>query len=157
VCWTRDGFLVVVEHNLILNFPATEFFHEGPDLAEIEVGHDFNPKDGTLWFTHNQTDGMGDDIPSGEINRITKAGQFFGYPRRQGRTRISEQGLRQGPAAGQHHRPAGVHDRACSRSGHGLLHRQDVPGEVPARFLLGATWVVESHQGWSARRSCSRP
>jgi len=44
------------------------------------VGMDFNPKDGTLWFTDNQTDGMGDDTPPGELNRITAAGQNFGYP-----------------------------------------------------------------------------
>ncbi len=170
VCWTKDGFLIVAEHNRILNFPAAEFFYEGPDVAVIEVvgqgklipvedesynhgarvckvgpdkmlyvslgqphnvqprdkiksynetgiggmvrmdafdgskrevyatgirnsvGHDFNPKDGTLWFTDNQTDGMGDDIPLGEINRITKAGQFFGYPWIQGKTRITEHG-----------------------------------------------------------------
>ncbi len=168
VCWTKDGFLIVAEHNRVLNFPAAEFFYEGPDVAVIEVvgqgklipvedesynhgarvckvgpdkmlyvslgqphnvqprdkikpyndvgiggmvrmnafdgtkrevyatgirnsvGHDFNPKDGTLWFTDNQTDGMGDDIPNGEINRITKAGQFFGYPWKQGKTRITE-------------------------------------------------------------------
>ena len=40
----------------------------------------YNPKDKTLWFTDNQTDGMGDDIPMGEINRATQAGQFLGYP-----------------------------------------------------------------------------
>ncbi|MET0732386.1 MAG: sorbosone dehydrogenase, partial [Casimicrobiaceae bacterium] len=37
VCWTRDGFLVVVDHNRVLNFPAAEFFYEGPDVAVIEV------------------------------------------------------------------------------------------------------------------------
>ena len=168
VCWTRDGFLIVAEHNRVLNFPAAEFFYEGPDVAVIEVvpqgklippeeesfnhgartcrvgkdgllyitlgqpfnvqprdklklyeqtgiggivrmnpfdgskrevyatgvrnsvGVDFNPKDATLWFTDNQTDGMGDDIPSGEINRATKPGMFFGYPWKQGRTRITD-------------------------------------------------------------------
>ena len=44
------------------------------------VGLDFNPKDKTLWFTDNQVDGMGDDIPPGEINRATKPGQDFGFP-----------------------------------------------------------------------------
>lgn len=175
VCWTKDGFLIVAEHNRVLNFPAAEFFYEGPDVAVIEVvpqgklipveeesfnhgarvcrigpdgmayislgqpfnvqpreklklytevgiggmvrmnafdgskrevyatgirnsvGHDFNPKDGTLWFTDNQTDGMGDDIPNGEINRITKAGQFFGYPWIQGKTRITEHGYDKDP------------------------------------------------------------
>ena len=37
VCWTRDGFLIVVDHNRVLNFPAAEFFYEGPDVAVIEV------------------------------------------------------------------------------------------------------------------------
>ena len=158
VCWTRDGFLIVVEHNRVLNFPAAEFFYEGPDVAVIEVvpqgqlipveeesfnhgartcrvdqsgmlyvtlgqpfnvppanklslydkhgiggmirmnafdaskrevyatgirnsvGMDINPKDKTVWFTDNQTDGLGDDVPPGELNRITKPGQHFGYP-----------------------------------------------------------------------------
>jgi glucose/arabinose dehydrogenase len=175
VCWTKDGFLVVVEHNRVLNFPAAEFFYEGPDVAVIEVvpqgklipveeesfnhgartcrigkdgmlyitlgqpfnvparekldlykqwgiggivrmnafdgtkrevyatgirnsvGMDFNPKDGTLWFTDNQTDGMGDDIPNGELNRATKAGQFFGYPYICGNTRITENGYDKDP------------------------------------------------------------
>ncbi|GLK84969.1 sorbosone dehydrogenase [Ancylobacter defluvii] len=44
------------------------------------VGMDFNPKDKTLWFTDNQVDGMGDDIPPGELNRAEKAGQTFGFP-----------------------------------------------------------------------------
>lgn len=175
VCWTKDGFLIVTEHNRVLNFPAAEFFYEGPDVAVIEVvpqgklippeeesfnhgartcrigpdgklyvtlgqpfnvqprdklklyeqqgiggivrmnafdgtgrevfatgvrnsvGQDFNPKDGSLWFTDNQTDGMGDDIPAGEINRATKPGQFFGYPWRQGKTRITEHGYDKDP------------------------------------------------------------
>ena len=44
------------------------------------VGLDFNPRDKTLWFTDNQVDGMGDDIPPGEINRATRIGQDFGFP-----------------------------------------------------------------------------
>ncbi|CAD7056667.1 MULTISPECIES: PQQ-dependent sugar dehydrogenase [Pseudorhizobium] len=44
------------------------------------VGHDFHPVTGELWFTDNQVDGMGDDIPPGEINRQTEAGQNFGHP-----------------------------------------------------------------------------
>src|SRR5690606_37465622 len=44
------------------------------------VGQDFNPANGELWFTDNQVDGMGDDIPPGELNRATAAGQHFGFP-----------------------------------------------------------------------------
>ena len=175
VCFTKNGFLIVVEHNRVINFPAAEFFYEGKDVAVIEtvpqgklipveeesynhharvcrigkdgklyialgqpfnvppreklavfnqwgiggivrmdpfdgsgrevyargirnsVGIEFNPKDGTLWFTDNQTDGMGDDIPAGEINHATKPGQFFGYPWIQGKTRITEHGYDKDP------------------------------------------------------------
>ncbi|QKV17722.1 PQQ-dependent sugar dehydrogenase [Oricola thermophila] len=44
------------------------------------VGHDFHPETGELWFTDNQVDGMGDDIPPGELNRQTAPGQHFGFP-----------------------------------------------------------------------------
>ncbi|MFM9843327.1 MAG: PQQ-dependent sugar dehydrogenase [Dongiaceae bacterium] len=157
VCFTKDGFLYVVEQNRVLLFPAAEFFYEGPDVVAVpiveqgklipveeesynhtarvcdigpdnklyvslgqpfnvfgpekmdlynevgiggiirmerdgkkrevfvrgvrnSVGQDFNPANGELWFTDNQVDGMGDDIPPGELNRITAAGQHFGFP-----------------------------------------------------------------------------
>ena len=44
------------------------------------VGLDFEPGDHTLWFTDNQVDGMGDDIPPGEIDHATKPGENFGFP-----------------------------------------------------------------------------
>jgi glucose/arabinose dehydrogenase len=46
----------------------------------------FNPKDGSLWFTDNQVDGMGDEIPPGELNRVAvsgghlKTGMWYGFP-----------------------------------------------------------------------------
>jgi glucose/arabinose dehydrogenase len=44
------------------------------------VGMDLNPNDNVLWFTDNQVDMMGDDIPPGEINRAPRAGLNFGFP-----------------------------------------------------------------------------
>jgi glucose/arabinose dehydrogenase len=41
---------------------------------------DFHPTSGELWTNDNQVDGMGDDIPPGELDRITQAGQHFGFP-----------------------------------------------------------------------------
>ena len=156
-CFSKDGFLFVVEQNRVLTYPAAEFFYESPDVVAVpivpegelipkdeesynhtarvcrvgpdnklyialgqpfnvpapekldlyktwglggiirmdrdgknrevyttgirnSVGMDFNPKDKTLWFTDNQVDGMGDDIPPGELNRTAKAGQNFGFP-----------------------------------------------------------------------------
>ena len=167
VCWTKDGFLIVTESNRVLNFPAAEYFYEGPDVAVITAvkegglipveeqsynhtgrvcrvaddgklyvtlgqpynvqpkdkidlydkvgiggvirlnpfdgsgrevyamgmrnpaGIDINPKDKTIWTTDNQVDGLGDDVPPGELNRITKAGQHFGFPYWNGKYKVA--------------------------------------------------------------------
>lgn len=44
------------------------------------VGFDWNPQDGTLWFTDNGRDGLGDDTPSCELNHAPKGGMNFGFP-----------------------------------------------------------------------------
>ena len=46
------------------------------------VGHAFNPKDGSLWFTDNQVDGMGDETPPGELNKACSLGSkvWYGHP-----------------------------------------------------------------------------
>ena len=44
------------------------------------VGMDFNPADGTLWFTDNQVDVMGDDIPPGELNRAPRPARISAFP-----------------------------------------------------------------------------
>ncbi|PWC52474.1 PQQ-dependent sugar dehydrogenase [Azospirillum sp. TSO22-1] len=63
------------------------------------VGMDFNPKDKSLWFTDNQVDGMGDDIPPGELNRADKPGLNFGFPYYGGgKTRTTEYKDQQAPA-----------------------------------------------------------
>lgn len=44
------------------------------------VGFSWHPKTQELWFTDNGRDMLGDDIPPCELNRISEAGQHFGYP-----------------------------------------------------------------------------
>jgi len=44
------------------------------------VGLDFQPQTGTLFFTDNNVDMMGDDIPPGELNAAPEAGMHFGFP-----------------------------------------------------------------------------
>ncbi len=44
------------------------------------VGMDFHPVSGNLWFTDNQVDGMGDDIPPEELNKGTQPGKNYGFP-----------------------------------------------------------------------------
>lgn len=156
-CFSKDGFLYIVEQNRVLMYPAAEFFYESPDVVAVPIvaqgdlipkseesynhtarecrigpdnklyiqlgqpfnvpakdkwaiyrkvgmggiirmdrdgknreiyatgmrnpeGMDFNPKDKSLWSNDNQVDGMGDDKPPGELNRVSKAGEDFGFP-----------------------------------------------------------------------------
>lgn len=44
------------------------------------VGFTWHPQTGELWFTDNGRDLMGDDVPPCELNRVSEAGQHFGYP-----------------------------------------------------------------------------
>lgn len=44
------------------------------------VGFDWRPTDRSLWFTDNGRDMLGDDIPSDELNHLTRVGEHFGYP-----------------------------------------------------------------------------
>ena len=60
-----------------------------PDGSEMEivahgvrnsVGFGWHPETGTLWFTENGRDMMGDSRPPDELNRLDSIGQHFGYP-----------------------------------------------------------------------------
>ena len=44
------------------------------------VGFDWHPDSGELWFSDNGRDGLGDDLPADELNRVTRAGEHFGFP-----------------------------------------------------------------------------
>lgn len=44
------------------------------------VGITFHPKTNELWFTDNGRDMLGDDIPPGELNRVSYNGEHFGFP-----------------------------------------------------------------------------
>jgi glucose/arabinose dehydrogenase len=44
------------------------------------VGITFHPQTNDLWFTDNNKDMMGDDIPPGELNRLSREGEHFGFP-----------------------------------------------------------------------------
>ena len=44
------------------------------------VGFTWRPGRNDLWFTENGRDLLGDDMPSDELNRLTRVGEHFGYP-----------------------------------------------------------------------------
>jgi len=56
--------------------------------ARNPVGLNFGPK-GNLWWTDHQVDGLGNDIPPGELNKSTKAGQHFGFPYWNGKFKVA--------------------------------------------------------------------
>ena len=102
------------------------------------VGMDFNPKDSTLWFTDNQTDGMGDDIAarrdqSRDQGRAStsatrgSAGARCGSPSTATTRTRCRQAIADPP---QVEMPAHAADLGLD-----VLHGQDVPGEVPGRHL----------------------
>ncbi len=73
--YAKNGMMGIIRMDT--NGKNREVYAQG---VRNSVGMDFNPKDKTLWFTDNQVDGMGDDIPPGELNQAAKAGQHFGFP-----------------------------------------------------------------------------
>ena len=44
------------------------------------VGFDWQPESGSLWFTDNGQDMLGDDTPPDELNRVSYKGEDFGFP-----------------------------------------------------------------------------
>lgn len=69
-------------------------FRIRPDGKRIErvargirnsVGFDWHPVSADLWFTDNGRDGMGDDLPADELNRVRHRDEHFGYPYCHGR------------------------------------------------------------------------
>ena len=44
------------------------------------VGFDWHPATGSLWFTDNGRDYLGDDLPPDELNHAPRAGMHFGFP-----------------------------------------------------------------------------
>ncbi|MBV6425229.1 MAG: hypothetical protein NAOJABEB_03044 [Steroidobacteraceae bacterium] len=44
------------------------------------VGFAWHPRTHELWFTDNGRDLLGDDVPPCELNRVSRAGENFGFP-----------------------------------------------------------------------------
>jgi len=44
------------------------------------VGFDWHPQTKQLWFTEHGRDWLGDDLPSDELNKVSRQGEHFGYP-----------------------------------------------------------------------------
>ena len=109
------------------------------------VGHDWNPRTNELWFTDNQVDGMGDDVPPGELNHAPRAGMHFGFPwYGGGHTRTIE--YKDSDPPGRRHLPRRRDGRPRRRPRHALLPRPHVPRAVPRRHLQRPARILEPHR-----------
>ena len=117
------------------------------------VGMDFHPTTGELWTNDNQVDGLGDDTPPGELNRITGPGQHFGFPYLNGSVRIPDYKDMEPPAESR----GAVVETAPHTADLGLLFYTG--NKFPAKYKKG---VFTAQHGWwnralrSARACCSR-
>lgn len=71
----RDGFATIVS----MKPDATDRRVHAYGVRN-SVGLEFHPETGDLWFTDNGRDMLGDDLPPGELNVVSSAGEHFGFP-----------------------------------------------------------------------------
>ena len=86
---------------------------------------------------------MGDDIPHGEVNRATKPGQFFGYPWRQGKTRITENGYDKDPLPNNITDPQVYMDAHAADLGMAFYTGKQFPPKYQGGFF------VAQHGSWN--------
>jgi Glucose/sorbosone dehydrogenases len=77
ICEPGDPYASITRIDVKTINPKPEIYARG---IRNTVGFDWHPQTGELWFTDNGRDYLGDDSPPEELNRISKAGQHFGYP-----------------------------------------------------------------------------
>lgn len=71
----KDGYASIMRMNA--DGSGAEIYARG---VRNTVGFDWHPQTGTLWFTDNGRDLLGDDVPDCELNAAPRAGMHFGYP-----------------------------------------------------------------------------
>lgn len=84
------------------------------------VGFDWHPQTRELWFTENGQDGLGLERPNDELNRVSKAGEHFGFPYCHDRD-IADPEFGKKRACSEFTPPA-VAGSAHSSAGHALRH-----------------------------------
>lgn len=96
------------------------------------VGFDFHPTTGELWFTDNGRDWLGDDQPPDELNRLTKAGEHFGYPYCHGNELRDPEFNRDRGCAPRTRGPCASSARTWPRSGCGSTRARAFPSRIAA-------------------------
>ena len=60
--------------------PKTGMIEDYAQGVRNSVGMAFHPKTKQLWFTEHARDWISDDVPSDELNVVSKKGEHFGFP-----------------------------------------------------------------------------
>ena len=110
------------------------------------AGLSIGPK-GDIWTTDNQVDGLGDDVPPGELNKLTKAGEHFGFPYWNGHFKVAGSGA--APDLKDMKEPAGAIFPQVEFPAHqaqlGVTHYTGTA--FPAKYQGGL--FVASHGSWN--------
>jgi len=76
ICDPGAGFAKIIKMNL--DGSGVETVALG---VRNSVGFDFDPKDGSLWFTNNGRDWLSEEMPNDTLNHVSAPGQqHFGFP-----------------------------------------------------------------------------
>ncbi|OHC70292.1 MAG: sorbosone dehydrogenase [Rhodocyclales bacterium GWA2_65_20] len=75
ICAPDDPYAAILRMNA--DGSGREIFARG---IRNSVGFDWSPVDGSLWFTDNGRDWLGDECPPDELNRAARPAMHFGYP-----------------------------------------------------------------------------
>ncbi|WP_444905543.1 PQQ-dependent sugar dehydrogenase [Microbulbifer sp. SSSA008] len=106
------------------------------------VGFDFHPQTNELWFSDNGRDMMGDDIPPCEINKVSFAGEHFGYPYFHGDD-IADPEFGQGKRAADYSKPVLNLDAHVAPLGIHFYRGGQFPKEYQQNLL------VAEHGSWN--------
>jgi glucose/arabinose dehydrogenase len=77
ICEPEEIFASITRIDVKSNNIQPEIFAKG---VRNTVGFAWHPTSKELWFTENNRDMMGDDVPDCELNHAPQKGMHFGYP-----------------------------------------------------------------------------
>jgi len=124
---------------------------DGSDWQDIAygirntVGFDWQPGTQALWFTDNGRDQMGDDMPSDELNHLSRVGEHFGFP-------YCQQGDTLDPKFGK--------GKSCADYTAPVLKLGAHVGSIGMRFYTGTMFppeyrgaaIIAEHGSWNRTR-----
>ncbi|WP_417534690.1 PQQ-dependent sugar dehydrogenase [Marinobacterium stanieri] len=117
------------------------------------VGFAWHPEDGSLWFTDNGRDHLGDNQPDDELNRAEQEGPHFGFPFRHARE-VVDPDFGEGADAVNSQAPAallGAHVAALGISFYTADQFPDTP-ETTLFMAQHGSWNRSSKVGYRVMR-----